>query len=186
MTVKTFFDLSLSPSKILLVKHTIILFLFMISISLGVEPAIQNPSMNHKGFKDQLIASKDFESDEKGVKTIRRIKLYKTSFKYPLLRTEEIIIQDASENERSKSTKGMVGDHIIVKLKKGADEKAFEALNQEQGATIRKKMLSGDTFVIAFNGDDIEAFPKILSAYQKSSIIEFAEPDYIAHVMKKN
>jgi hypothetical protein len=172
------------------VKSFIILFLFTVSISLGVEPPIQEPVMNEKNSAPKLIASKDYESDAHGgsgpVKLILRVKIYETSFKYPLLRTEERIVRDpATGIETSKELKEMVGDHFMVKVKKEVDEKALQDFNQQQGTSIRKKMLAGDTYLIAFNGKDIDAFWKILSAYQKSILFEYAEPDYVAHVMKK-
>jgi hypothetical protein len=184
------FDFIVIQFRMVTMKPLIVLFLFMVSISLGVETPIENPSMDEKDSAPKLIASKDYESQAPGgfgpVKMILRVKLYETSFKYPLLRTEErLVVDPARGKEESKELKEMVGDHFIVKLKKETDEKALQDFNQKQGTTIRKKMLSGDTYLIAFNGKDIEAFWKILSEYQKSLLFEVAEPDYVAHMMKK-
>lgn len=147
--------------------------------------------------RDSLIEGADVISeseslpDKKGI--IRRTRiLKKAGLKYPYLRIEEEVLDPnqlltperaLEENlELQKKTKVMVGDHIIVRLKNGADESSLQAVNSKFGAKIRKKLHTKgtNTFLVELPSNEIGAIPQAVERYQKeTAAVTYAEPDFI-------
>ncbi len=168
-------------------------FLFLLlSFHAGLcqaDPKTENQPVNDKNkvvnAKAKLMVSKDLPEDAQG--RFKRIKIFETDFKYPLIRVEETIVRDpATGKEKVANQSEMVADHIIIRLKEGVEEKTLQELNQKHRATILKKTMTPNGYIITFDGKDPEALPRILSAYNEAkSIIVYAEANHIAYVMKK-
>jgi hypothetical protein len=106
--------------------------------------------------------------------------LRKEEFKYPLLRVVDVI-----EGDRLIRQTAMVGDHVLVKLKKGAvDEAAFLAKVAEAGGTVRRKMPASGTWLIAFTNPTVDTVPKAISHLASlQAWVQIAEPDYVVHAL---
>ena len=80
------------------------------------------------------------ETHEKGG-TIRRVRVLKTDFKYPLIRVEEALERDeATGREEATVLSEMVADHVLVRLKPGVTEEDLAAMNARHGTTSVLKL----------------------------------------------
>lgn len=127
----------------------------------------------------QLLKVKESPPDSQGKR--KRETLFRTKFKYPLIRVEETIIKNPSTGaEEITNRKSMVADHLIIKLKDGVGEDALQSLNSKYNAKILKKSLAPNTYIVQFQSVEPDTLPEMMKKYQAEvSTISYAEPDYI-------
>jgi subtilisin family serine protease len=91
------------------------------------------------------------------------------------------VTQPASASELRAPALGHADDCILVQPKPGASRKALARLHSaEQGKVLRTFDSMGGLQVVALPAG--EAVPAFIAKYQKSGLVEFAEPDYIGHL----
>ncbi len=128
-----------------------------------------------------VVAQKETVQEGNGVKQVKRVRLVRdTSFKYPLIRVEDELVR-GPEGDRLTRQVAMVGDHVLVKLvdARTGDATLLAKLKAE-GATIRRKMPSSGTLLVAFPQPDLETVPRVVALLgQMKNLVQYAEPDYI-------
>lgn len=114
-----------------------------------------------------------------GAGQITRVRILKTDFKYPNLRTEEIIDETTGQ---VLGREEMVADHVLVTLQQGEDPAALLANLNLTEATL--EAVSPDPTVPLYRlqlpSASLEAVPSALAALDKTTggVIS-AEPDFI-------
>jgi subtilisin family serine protease len=109
--------------------------------------------------------------------TITRLRLIEAEFKYPLLRVEETVRAGAVV-ARTEA----VADHVIVKVRPEAEPTLADAV-AAVGGTIRQKLYSPRTYLVAFAPADLDTVPRGIAALQQVPGVEYAEADYIVHAL---
>ena len=90
-------------------------------------------------------------------------------------------VRSAGTAEAQAPASGYAEDRILVQPKAGASHEAIAELHSaRQGRVIRTFENMGRLQVIALPPG--EAVPGFVDKYQKSGLVEFAEPDYLGHV----
>ena len=112
------------------------------------------------------------------------------NFKYPLIRIDETITSkgnaalmgNAAAEEIVQRTE-MVADHMIVKMKKGANRKSLENICVRKQFSIRQKLKGfQDLFLVSFDVVQVNSTMISIDEMKKEAdSIEYAEPDYIVH-----
>jgi subtilisin family serine protease len=110
---------------------------------------------------------------------VTRVRILETDFKYPHLRTEEIIDETTGQ---VLSREEMVADHVLVTLQQGEDPAALLANLNLTEATM--EAVSPDPAVPLFRlqlpSASLEAVPSALAALDKTTGgVVSAEPDFI-------
>jgi hypothetical protein len=122
-------------------------------------------------------------SSPRDLREIKRIKILKTDFKYPLIRSEERIQRNPmTGEERRIERRDMVANHLIVKLQPDRAVSDLQPLNASWGAHIERTLVPPRTFIVAFNNPDPLAFTQILDAYNsRKDLVAYAEPNFVSH-----
>lgn len=111
---------------------------------------------------------------------MKRIQLLNTSFRYPNIRVEEVLVRDPGTGELlAESRKEMVADHVLVELAPGSSMADLADYTETNGFEIRGRVGRSRNFLIAFSGDTLHDFEKSLAQLRESPVINLAEPDYI-------
>jgi subtilisin family serine protease len=126
-----------------------------------------------------VAAREDPEPGRVGV--FRRVRLVMAEFKYALLRVEETVSRDrTSARERVLDRRVMVGDHVVVRLAPGADDRALERLCSALGLRIRRRMISPGMFLVSFPAPNADSVPEFAAALSRhGDVVRYAEPDYL-------
>ncbi len=113
--------------------------------------------------------------------TITEVSVYRTNFKYPLLRVEQPLV---AGNAASPERRVMVADHLMVKVKPGVTEAQLLKHVAPQGATIRRRVGRSDVYLIALRSGDVDVFDAALAAWKAGDdVIDYAEPDFVASIL---
>lgn len=120
------------------------------------------------------------ETTEKG--RYLKIDIYKTDFKYPLIRVAERWQANAPGGSDGEllARSAMVADHIIVKWSMSADPINIQKFLQNQQASIRDSDEESGTMLIAFDGSDPKSMGRMLNTLKQSGLAEMVSPDYLA------
>ena len=112
---------------------------------------------------------------------IRRIRIVKSNFKYPLWRVEEVVRQAPSgQPDTVLSRNIMIADHAMIRLTEASDMKKLQTLVASLGLTIRKNMKMPGCYLISIADESAEALPRLLAMLNENKdLIRYAEPDYI-------
>jgi subtilisin family serine protease len=112
---------------------------------------------------------------------IRRIRIVKSNFKYPLWRVEEVVRQAPSgQPDAILSRNIMIADHAMIRLTDMADITKLQTLVTSLGLTIRKNMKMPGCYLISIAEESTEALPRLLAMLNENKdLIRYAEPDYI-------
>jgi hypothetical protein len=136
---------------------------------------IQDPFQN-----DPILTMRETKPDPDG--NFGRVKVLNTSFKYPHVRVKETLIKDFSTGEdRVLARIAMVADHVIVALEPEYTEADLTQFLRGLGYEIRKAKPISQTYLISFDGQDVDALDKAIAALKKSKMINTVEPDYILY-----
>jgi subtilisin family serine protease len=112
---------------------------------------------------------------------IRRIRIVKSNFKYPLWRVEEVVRQFPSGQPDTVISRNiMIADHAMIRLTDVADMKKLQTLVASLGLTIRKNMKMPGCYLISIADESANALPRLLAILNENKdLIRYAEPDYI-------
>lgn len=102
------------------------------------------------------------------------VRVYRTSFKYPLIRVE---------SQSGVREKRMVADHLMVKVKPDVTRAQLAEHVATEGAYIRRQVGRRALYLVALKDARPETFDAVLAKWSKGdSIIDHAEPDHIAQI----
>lgn len=112
---------------------------------------------------------------------IKRVRLVRANFKYPLWRVEESVLKaQAGQPETIQSRNIMIADHVMIRLNPEVERVKLEALVQSQGLTIRKAMKMPGCYLVSIPDESIAALPRLLTLLgQEKNLIRYVEPDYV-------
>ncbi len=108
------------------------------------------------------------------------VRILETDFKYPNLRTEEIV-DNASGQVLLREE--MVATHVLVTLEDGEDPSAFLAKMGVQATTMERVTPDAPLYRLHLSSLSLEALPNALqdAAAQPSAVA--VEPDYVRHAI---
>ncbi len=112
---------------------------------------------------------------------IRRIRIVKSNFKYPLWRVDEVVRQFPSGQPDAVISRNiMIADHAMIRLTDVADMKKLQTLIDSLGLTIRKNMKMPGCYLVSIADVSTDALPRLLAMLNENKdLIRYAEPDYI-------
>lgn len=114
--------------------------------------------------------------------TLQRVRVVKTSMKYPLVRVEEKLRRDAETGEDEiLSRVAMAADHLVLRLEQGyTDEDLRAAVGTATGFDLRRPRPTSKILLLTFDGTkDIHALEKALAQVRALPMVRTPEPDYI-------
>lgn len=131
-------------------------------------------------YRDADILSMEETTVDAG-RTIRRHRLIRTEFKYPLLQVEDTLERTPpTGRETIVAQRAMVADHIMVKLRPGVGEADLRAFARTCQGHIRRKLHTPGLYLVAFTNCTLETVMHGIEACTRAhAITEYAEPDYI-------
>lgn len=112
----------------------------------------------------------------------RRVSLYQTDLKYPLVRVEETLIKQPNGQDVVLSEDATSADHVVVRAQAGETAADVARLAAQNGETVLKSMHTPDYYLIQLSNVNIDSVPiAIQTLSQKSGVVRYAEPDEIVH-----
>jgi subtilisin family serine protease len=151
--------------------------------SLETTPSTSAHPFNGNAFREQkLIASMESPLDAEQ-NLYKRVSIFKTDFKYPLVRIVETLKKDPITGQQVVlDQKEMAADHLIVKLKQGISKDVLQLIAKRYNAEILKEMAAPNTFIVKFQSTDTEALPRMLTSFsQELAAVSYVDTDYIVY-----
>ena len=119
-----------------------------------------------------------------------RVRIVKTSMKYPLVRVLEKwqapgVGSPSSDTLLSQTA--MVADHVTLKVKEGATEAQLAAYAQAHGGTILRKMRvpGPGTYLVKFDTVTVDTVPNAVAALsQPAAPVDYVNPDYVVYTLE--
>ena len=127
----------------------------------------------------KVVSSAEMEGP--GAGQVTRVRILETDFKYPYLRTEEVVDQASGQ---VISREEMVANHVLVTLKDGEDPGALIAALG--GTDIQLERVSPDAplYRLHLGEATLQAVPAALDALdERSSMVQVAEPDFVRQAL---
>ncbi len=148
-----------------------------IAVSSG-PPLPQDPNANQP-----VVASRD-EPVPGASNLVRRTRIIRTTFKYPLWRVEELLARDPKTGtETAVGRATMVANHVLLRLQAGAMIDQIETLAAQIGAHVIRTLHSPGLYLVGVPNADPDTVPRLLTALNREgTVVRYAEPDYIIHV----
>ena len=109
---------------------------------------------------------------------VTRVRILETDFKYPLIRTEEVV-DPASGQLLSREE--MVADHILVTLAEGEDPLALLTSLGSEAVSLERVTPDVPLYRLHLTSSSAEALPKALESTADAGSVLLAEPDFIVH-----
>lgn len=109
---------------------------------------------------------------------VTRVRILETDFKYPLIRTEEVV--DPATGQLV-SREEMVADHILVTLAEGEDPFALLASLGSDAVSMERVTPDVPLYRLHLSSSSAEALPKALDTTAEAGSVLLAEPDFIVH-----
>ena len=127
-----------------------------------------------------VVAERD-TPDPANPALIRRVRIVRTHFKYPLWRIEETLrTAPAGQPPLVESRCIMIADHAVVRLLRDDDGDRLRDRADALGLTIRKAMGMPGCYLVSTPDPSVDALPLLLAMLQgEPDLIRYAEPDYI-------
>ena len=119
-----------------------------------------------------------------------RVRIVKTSMKYPLVRVVEKWQERGAGSPSSDtllSQTAMVADHVTLKVKEGATEAQLAAYAQAHGGTILRKMRvpGPGTYLVKFDTVTVDTVPNAVAALsQPAAPVDYVNPDYVVYTLE--
>jgi hypothetical protein len=115
-----------------------------------------------------------------------RVRIFRTAFKYPLLRVEELLPARPAAKSASPSRTVSVADHVLVKLRSELSRDRagrLAAACSRWSCSVRPLGIpsaTGSWAIIRFETAVADSQPEILRVLRGlGEIVELAEPDYV-------
>jgi subtilisin family serine protease len=117
---------------------------------------------------------------------IKRVRILKADFKYPLWRVEETLQPGGpGQQDRVFSRRVMVADHAVVRLNSPSDSGKLQSLIQTLGLSLRRAMHMPGCYLVSIPDQTPAALPRLLALLNREpGLIRYAEPDYIVHTQQ--
>jgi subtilisin family serine protease len=118
-------------------------------------------------------------------KSVNRIRVVKTDFKYPLLRLEETWAIDPSDGRESLlKQSSMVADHVMVKPRPGLGERELAAFTARHGLAVRSRLPASGIFLVSLpDASVLGALPEAIALLRReNSPAMLVEPDYLVRI----
>jgi len=116
-----------------------------------------------------------------GAGQVTRVRILETDFKYPYLRTEEVVDQASGQ---VISREEMVANHVLVTLKEGEDPGALLAALGGMDIQLERVTPDAPLFRLHLGAATLEAVPAALDALdEKGSMVQMAEPDFVRQAL---
>ncbi len=127
-----------------------------------------------------IIASQTIP-DPTGQGLVRRTRIVRANFKYPLWRVEEVLRPGSpGQPDTLLSRNIMIADHAMVRLNADADLGKLQSRVTTLGLTVRKNMKMPGCYLISIADESVGALPRLIAMLNENKdIIRYAEPDYI-------
>ena len=117
------------------------------------------------------------EVDGPGAGQVTRVRILETNFKYPYLRTEEVLDQ---ANGGVISREEMVANHVLVTLNEGEDPGALIAALGGTGIQLERVSLDAPLYRLHLGEATLQAVPAALHALDAhAGMVQCAEPDFV-------
>jgi subtilisin family serine protease len=126
----------------------------------------------------RVVESAQIDGPEPGEKT--RLRILKTNFKYPLIRTEEVVDE---KNNSVVMREEMVASHLLVTLAEGEDPQEFLKKMGSLATSIVKVNSSAPLYRLNLLSSNLEALPEALEK-STSATAGIGEPDFLSHLHK--
>jgi len=143
------------------------------------KPALQKTIAERFGKAEVVVQSPDVKESER---FFTRSTIYRTNFKYPLLRVDDRYENDESEEPKLVSRNVRVADHLLVTIKTSVNEADFTHSIENMGFKIRKKMSAARHYLIQFSAPNPEALDRARESIKGLSSVESVDPDFIVSV----
>lgn len=134
--------------------------------------------------RDRLTIHRELYWSERDVSPVparEHIRIVETDFQHPLIRFEERVDRDPrTGRDRVTSSKAMVADHVLVKLRDG--QTAMEVVDRatREGLRVRRTIDLGRLVLLEFPLTRDDPLPATLARlHAASDWVETAEPDYL-------
>jgi hypothetical protein len=124
------------------------------------------------------VESAQVDGPQPGEKT--RLRILKTNFKYPLIRTEEVVDE---KNNSVVMREEMVASHLLVTLAEGEDPQEFLKKMGPLATSIVKVNSSAPLYRLNLLSSNLEALPEALEK-SPSATAGIGEPDFLSHLHK--
>ncbi|MDD5260331.1 MAG: S8 family serine peptidase [Methylacidiphilales bacterium] len=112
----------------------------------------------------------------------RRVSLYRTDMKYPLVRVEETRIQEPNGNSVLLAQDAAVADHVVVELQPGATVADVSQIAAQNGATVLKPMHTPGFYLLQLPNPNLDSLPLAIQTFGKSAkVLKYVEADSILH-----
>ena len=128
--------------------------------------------------RGESLATTEMPPDADGVRRVVRLVRAGES-KYPVLRVEETLTREAG-GERRKHISVMAADHVVVKVRHGAEELLRRDALRIPGVASVRKLYPRRLFLVSAATPDTETVPTLLASLAASRAVEYAEPDHVA------
>ncbi|MBX9742365.1 MAG: S8 family serine peptidase [Chthoniobacterales bacterium] len=127
-------------------------------------------------FPDALVLE-ETEVDGPEPNQTTKIKILQTDFKYPLIRSEEIVDNDTGNVVEQQE---MAADHLLVSVPPGKDPMAFLSGLGSRVTSITPITRDGSSYIAQLASPSIASLPQALDIVAGRQII--VEPDIVHHI----
>ena len=148
--------------------------------SLSLMPApLDHPSADElREFPGARVVAADEVSGPGANETIR-VRILQTHFKYPAIRTEEVI-DHSSGNVVTREE--MVADHLLVTLGEGEDPQNFLKKWSSSATSITRVTADAPLYILTLKSSSLSALPEAMDALAPAGDdLKAATPDFIVH-----
>jgi len=111
-----------------------------------------------------------------GAKQVTNVRILETDFKYPFVRTEEVVDQASGQVVTREE---MVANHFLVTLDQGQDPALFAAGMGDSVLSVERVSPDVPLFRVHLAGVSLGSIPAGLDSAEKQAAVLVAEPDYI-------
>ena len=115
-----------------------------------------------------------------GANQVTQVRILETDFKYPLVRTEEVIDQSTGQVLLREE---MVADHLLVTLAEGQDPAILREQMGDGVTSVERVSPDVPLFLVHLATVSLEGLPAGLELANKQAVVVLAEPDYIRQAL---
>lgn len=126
---------------------------------------------------DQVL----FERETPGPDGIRRARVLKTDFHYPLLQTVELLHPNPKSGEEEViGYRSMVADHVLAQIDTDRAPANWQDALSERGFTIRREVGADGLYVLGFELEQADQVSEVVDTLSRDlAWVEYAEPDFV-------
>lgn len=122
-----------------------------------------------------VVDSMEVSGPEEGEST--RLRILKTGFKYPYIRTEEVVDQNSGGLVKREE---MIANQVVVNLANIQDTQAFLKKYHSIAVSLDRITPDAPLYQLELATPSLEALPKALDAVSHEKVV--AEPNFLGHI----